>query len=58
MGAESDQLRSSGKDEGEERVINVIRMRLWRFMGHLLRENNGMEHHIVETEIMGKRERR
>ena len=34
-----------------------IRDRQWSFVEHLLRENDGMEHHIIETEIVGKRAR-
>jgi len=36
-------------------LLNIIRVRQWSFMGHLLRKNDGMEHHIIETEMVGKR---
>ena len=38
-------------------LLNITRARQWAFVGHLLRENDGMEHHIIETEMVGKRTR-
>ena len=38
-------------------LILIIRGRQWRFVRHLLRETNGMERDIIETEIVGKRVR-
>ena len=37
-------------------LLNAIRARKWSFVGHLLRENDGMGRHI-ETEMVGKRAR-
>ena len=50
MGTEGNQYSSLGKDEGEEgtRGLNIIRARQWSFMGHLLRENDGIECHIIK----------
>ena len=38
-------------------LLNIIRARQWSFVGYLLRENDGMERHIIETETVGKRAR-
>ena len=38
-------------------LLNIITARQWSFVGSLLRENDGMERHIVETEMVGKRAR-
>ena len=36
-------------------LMNIIREKQWRFVGHLLREKSGIERHIIETEMAGKR---
>jgi len=36
-------------------LLNIIRARQWSFVWHLLRENDGMERHIIETEMVSKR---
>ncbi|ROT60779.1 endonuclease-reverse transcriptase [Penaeus vannamei] len=36
-------------------LIDTIKKRQWIFIGHLLREDQGMERHIIETELGGKR---
>ena len=38
-------------------LILIIRGRQWRFVKLLLRETNGMERNIIETELVSKRVR-
>ena len=40
---------------GTERLLlDINRERQWRFVGHLLREDSGMERHVIVTELDGK----
>ena len=38
-------------------LFDTIRGRQWKFIGHLLREEDGIERHIIETPMEGKRAR-
>ena len=38
--------------------VDTIRSRRWKFIGHVLREKDGKEHHIIETPMERKRARR
>ena len=38
-------------------LLSIIRARQWSFVGYLLRENDGMERHIIETGMVSKRAR-
>ena len=41
----------------ERQLLATIRERQWRFAGHVLREQEGIERHIIETELEGRRAR-
>ena len=38
-------------------MVDTIRSRQWKFTGHVLREGDGIERHIIETLMQGKRAR-
>ena len=35
-------------------MLNMIREREWRFIGHVLREEQSIEKHIMMTELDGR----
>ena len=38
----------------ERLLLDTIRERQWRCVGHLLREDSGLERHVIVTELDGK----
>lgn len=43
------------KMKSKRLLIDTIKKRQWTFIGHLLTEDQGMERHIIETELGGKK---
>ena len=41
----------------KRQLLDTIRKRQRKFVGHLLREEDGMERYIIETEMAGERAR-
>ena len=39
------------KAETERQLMNTMRERQWRFVGHLLREEGGIEKHTSDVEL-------
>ena len=38
-------------------LVDTIRSRQWEFIGHVLREEDGIERHFIETPMEGRRAR-
>ena len=46
------------KMKTKRQLMDTIREKQWRFVGHLLREDDRMEPYIKKTELVGKRARK
>ena len=46
-----------GEVGAERQLLNTIRRRQWKFVGHELRREGGIEKNILEAEMGGKRAR-